>query len=132
MIKRIRTVQVHDSLYIRQRQRQNRCVEQTTRLQKKKTKHNILKINDDGFISANVQNLNATLRIFRDDQEQFSIIKRRLAISENKIDETIREYHDDHLECPSMMLAKVGSSSMIVFTFSSLGCSILSMTSYPY
>lgn len=97
MIEKIWTVQVHNLLYIKQRQWQNKRIEQTTRLQKK-INHSILKINNDGFISINVQKLNATLQIFRVEDEQFSIIKKRLDISKNEIDEIIKKYHDGSLQ----------------------------------
>lgn len=61
-------------------------------------KHSIFKINDDGSISANVKELNATLRIFRNNKEQFLIMKERFDISKNKIDEIIKEYHDESLQ----------------------------------
>ena len=65
---------------------------------KKKFDHSTLKINNDGIISVNYHQINATLRIIKNDQEQFSISKEKLQISKNKIDEYIKKYHDDSLQ----------------------------------
>ena len=65
---------------------------------KEKFDHNVLKINDDEIISANHHQINATLRIIRDDQKQFPISKGKLQISKNKIDEYFKEHHDDSLQ----------------------------------
>ena len=37
--------------------------------------HSIFKINDDESLSINVQKINVILKIFNDDQKQYSIIK---------------------------------------------------------
>ena len=59
----------------------------------------ILKINSDGSLSANSKHeLNATLRILNDDKERFPIEKGKYLISNNKINECIRNYHDDPLQ----------------------------------
>ena len=60
--------------------------------------HSILKINKDGSLSANRHELSATLRILRDEQEQYPIEKGRLHIPEDRIGETIREHHDGPLQ----------------------------------
>ena len=65
---------------------------------KKKFNHNILKINEDGIISANHHQINATLRIIKNEKKQFLVSKRRLQISENKIDEYIKEHYDESLQ----------------------------------
>ena len=65
---------------------------------KEKFDHNVLKINDDEIISANHHQINATLRIIKDDQEQFPISKEKLQISEDKVDEYIKKHHDDSLQ----------------------------------
>ena len=65
---------------------------------KKKFDYNILKINDDEIISTNHHQINATLRIIRNNQEQFSISKEKLQIPKNKIDEYIKKHHDDSLQ----------------------------------
>ena len=65
------------------------------------TSYSILKVNDDESISTNTQKMNATLQIFRDDDEQFFIIKERFDVSKNKINETIKKYHDKSLQSHS-------------------------------
>ena len=58
----------------------------------------ILKVNKDGSLSANQHELNITLRILRDDQEQFPLEKGKLQVPDAKIDECIREHHDGPLQ----------------------------------
>jgi len=65
---------------------------------KKSFNHNILKINNDKLLLINKHELNATLRILRDDTKEFSIEKEKLQISIDKIDECIREHHDESLQ----------------------------------
>ena len=65
---------------------------------KKEFNHNILKINEDGIISTNHHQINATLRIIRDEEKQFLVSKRRFQISKNKIDEYIKKHHNDSLQ----------------------------------
>jgi hypothetical protein len=60
--------------------------------------HNILKINNDESLLVNKYELNATLRILKDDIEEFPIKKEKLQISIDKIDECIREHHDELLQ----------------------------------
>ena len=60
--------------------------------------HNIFKVNDDEILFANRHEVNTTLKIMRDDQEQFSIVHEKLQISKDKIDEYIREHHDESLQ----------------------------------
>ena len=60
--------------------------------------HSILKINKNESLSANRHELSAILRILRDDKEQYSIEKERFHISDDKIDEIIRDHHDESLQ----------------------------------
>jgi len=64
---------------------------------KKSFNHSILKVNDDESLSINKHELNAILRILRDESEEFPIKKRNLQILINKIDECIKEHHDKSL-----------------------------------
>ena len=65
---------------------------------KKIFKHNIFKINNDEILFVNCHEINMTLKIIRDNQEQFSIVHEKLQISKNKIDEYIKEHHDESLQ----------------------------------
>ena len=65
---------------------------------KKVFNHNILKINNDETLFANCREINMTLKIMRDNQEQFSIVHEKLQISKNKIDEFIKKHHDELLQ----------------------------------
>ncbi len=65
---------------------------------KKSFNHSILKVNNDESLLANKHELNATLRILRDDTKEFSIKKGKLQISIDKIDECIKEHHDEPLQ----------------------------------
>ena len=58
---------------------------------------NILKINDDKIISLNYKKITSIIRIIKNNQEQFSIKKRKLQISKDKINEYIKEHHDNSL-----------------------------------
>ncbi len=60
--------------------------------------HSILKVNNDESLSTNKHELNATLRILRDESEEFPIEKGKLQIPINKIDEYIKEHHDESLQ----------------------------------
>ena len=60
--------------------------------------HNILKVNDDETLFANHHEVNVTLKIMRNDKEQFSIVQGKLQISKDKIDEYIKEHHDESLQ----------------------------------
>ena len=44
---------------------------------KKEFNHNILRINEDGIISTNHHQINATLRIIKDEKKQFLVNKER-------------------------------------------------------
>ena len=65
---------------------------------KKVFNHNILKVNDDEILFANRHEVNVTLKIMRNYQEQFSIVHEKLQISKDKIDEYIKEHHDESLQ----------------------------------
>ena len=60
--------------------------------------HNILKVNNDETLFANCHEVNMTLKIMRDNQEQFPIVHEKLQISKDKIDEYIKEHHDESLQ----------------------------------
>ncbi len=64
--------------------------------------YSILKINKNELLSANKHELNTTLRILRDNTEEFSIEKEKLQISTDKIDKCIKEHYNgllqEHLE----------------------------------
>jgi len=49
-------------------------------MDKKETRKSILKINEDGSISGNTQQLNATIAILEDNDEQFPVVKGKLHI----------------------------------------------------
>jgi len=65
---------------------------------KKSFNYSILKVNKDESLLANKHELNATLRILKDDKEEFPIEKGKLQISIDKIDECIKEHHDEPLQ----------------------------------
>ena len=65
---------------------------------KKVFNHNILKINNDEILFANRHEINMTLKIMKNDKEQFSIIHEKLQISKNKINEYIKKHHDESLQ----------------------------------
>jgi len=65
---------------------------------KKSFNHSILKVNSDESLSINKHELNAILRILRDKSEKFLIEKEKLQILNNKIDECIKEHHDERLQ----------------------------------
>ena len=60
--------------------------------------HNIFKVNNDEILFVNRHKVNTTLKIIRNDQKQFSIVHEKLQISKNKIDEYIKEHHDESLQ----------------------------------
>ena len=65
---------------------------------KKVFNHSVLKINNDESLSFNKREFNTMLRIIRDDQKQYSIVKEKLQILEKDIDKCIKEYHDESLQ----------------------------------
>jgi hypothetical protein len=65
---------------------------------KKSFNHSILKVNNDESLLVNKHELNAILRILRDESKEFLIEKGKLQISINKIDECIKEHHDESLQ----------------------------------
>ena len=68
---------------------------------KKNFNHNILKINKNESLSINKHELSAILRILKNNKKQYSIEKKRLHISNDKIDEIIKNYHDESLQSHS-------------------------------
>ena len=64
---------------------------------KKVFNHNIFKINNDETLFANRHEVNMTFKIMRDNKEQFPIVHEKLQISKEKIDEYIKEHHDESL-----------------------------------
>jgi isochorismate hydrolase len=60
--------------------------------------YNILKVNKNESLLTNKYELNATLRILRDNKKEFSIKKEKLQIFINKIDEYIKKHHDKSLQ----------------------------------
>jgi len=71
---------------------------------KKSFNYSILKVNKDESLLANKHELNATLRILRDDTEEFLIKKEKFQISIDKIDECIEEHHDESLQRHSKVI----------------------------
>ena len=65
---------------------------------KKIFNYSVLKINDDELLSSNKREFNTMLRIIRDDQKQYSIVKEKLQISKKDINKYIKEYHDELLQ----------------------------------
>jgi len=65
---------------------------------KKSFNQSILKVNNNESLSINKHELNATLRILRDESEEFLIKKKKLQILDNKVDECIKEHHDESLQ----------------------------------
>ena len=65
---------------------------------KKVFNYSVLKINNDESLSFNKREFNTMLRIVRDDQKQYSIVKEKLQISKKDIDKGIRKYHDKFLQ----------------------------------
>ena len=59
--------------------------------------HNILKMNKNESLLININEINATLKILKNDKKQYFVIKRKLQISKNKINDTIKEHHDESL-----------------------------------
>ena len=60
--------------------------------------HSILKINKNESLSINKHELSAILRILKDDKKQYFIEKKRFHISNDKIDEIIKNHHDESLQ----------------------------------
>jgi len=65
---------------------------------KKLFNYNILKINKNESLLTKKYKLNAILRIFRDDKEEFLIKKEKLQIFIDKIDECIKKHYDKLLQ----------------------------------
>jgi len=58
----------------------------------------MFRINKNELLLANKHKLNATLRIFRDNKEEFLIKKEKLQIFINKIDEYIKKHYNKLLQ----------------------------------
>ena len=97
MIKIAETVQVQDTIHFKKK-RQNKRFKQKNDYMKKKKEiyHNILKKNES--LSANQKKFNAMLKIQKNKKEQFFINKNKFQISNEKIDDIIKNYHDDSLQ----------------------------------
>ena len=54
-------------------------------------------MNKNKSLSININKINATFKIFKDDKEQYFIIKKKLQISKDKINDTIKKHHDESL-----------------------------------
>ena len=65
---------------------------------KKVFNHNIFKINNDEILFANRHEINQTLKIMRNQREQFLVVHEKLQISKNKINEYIKKHHDESLQ----------------------------------
>ncbi len=65
---------------------------------KKSFNYNILKVNKDELLLTNKYELNAILRILKDDKKEFLIKKEKLQIFINKIDEYIKKHYDKSLQ----------------------------------
>jgi len=66
--------------------------------------YNILKINKDKSLLINKYELNAILRIFKDNKKEFLIKKEKLQIFINKINKCIKKHHDKLLQKHSKMI----------------------------
>jgi len=60
--------------------------------------YSIFKINKNKLLLTNKYKLNTILQIFRDNTKEFSIEKRKLQISIDKIDKYIKEYYNRLLQ----------------------------------
>ena len=65
---------------------------------KKSFNYSILKINKNESLLTNKYELNATLRILRNNNKEFLIKKKKLQIFIDKIDECIKKHHDKLLQ----------------------------------
>jgi hypothetical protein len=82
----------------KENERANVLNQRNDHIKKRNFNKNILKINKNDSLSTNAQKLNTTLKIFRNQKEQYFIKKERLIIFEKKINEIIKEYHDESLQ----------------------------------
>ena len=100
MIKIAKTIQVHNSLYFRKKNDKANALSRRNDYIKTKEifNHSILKINKNESLSINKHELNAILRILKNDKKQYFIEKKRLHISDDKIDEIIKNHHDESLQ----------------------------------
>lgn len=65
---------------------------------KKKFDRSILTIHKDNTFSSYHKEITSTMRIVKDDKEQFSIKKEKLQISKNKVEKYIKKHHNDSLQ----------------------------------
>ena len=70
---------------------------------KKSFNYSILKINKNESLLANKYELNAILRILKDNKEEFLIKKENLQVFINKIDKCIKKHYDKSLQKHSKM-----------------------------
>ena len=59
---------------------------------------NILQINNDETLSSNYKEITMTMRIIKNNKKQFSIEKKKLQISKEKVNEYIKKHHDNSLQ----------------------------------
>ena len=100
MIKNVKTIYKFTIHYTSKKNDRTNALNKRNDYMKNKNmmNHNIFKINDDESLSINIQKINAILKIFNDDQKQYSIIKNRLHISKKHINKIIKKYHDELLQ----------------------------------
>ena len=101
MIETFKTIQVHNSIHLKKKknERTNVLNQRIDYMNSKKIfNHNIFKVNSDEILFVNCHEINMTFKIMRNDQEQFSIVHEKLQISKDKIDEYIKEHHDESLQ----------------------------------
>ena len=84
---------------------------------KKVFNHNILKVNKNESLSINQRELSAILKILKNNQKQFSIVKEKLHISKNKIDEIIKKHHNESLQKHSNVFKTLQSLRQTYYFF---------------
>ena len=57
----------------------------------------ILNVNKNRLLLLNQYEINTTLRLFRDDQEQFLVEKEKLQVLDDKINEYIKKHYNRRL-----------------------------------
>ena len=65
---------------------------------KKKFYYNILKENNNELLLTNQRKFNVILKIQKNTKKQYSIHKNKLQIFKKKINDTIKNYHNDSLQ----------------------------------
>jgi len=66
--------------------------------EKEQTRHNILKVNKDGSLSANTKEFNYVLKILQDTNEEFPVFKGKLHVKPQNEQEYIKQHHDNELK----------------------------------